>query len=73
MKILLFGHIADTVVDGNFQWVQGSNMGYTNWNDGQPQDTVGQEDCGSIFTGRIILNTQMYLKKILWVLIYKTL
>ena len=43
--------ISDTSIDGNFQWVQGSTMSYTNWNDGMPKDTVGQDDCGSIYTG----------------------
>ncbi|XP_072020401.1 macrophage mannose receptor 1-like [Amphiura filiformis] len=45
--------LSDTSVDGNFQWISGSSMSYTNWNDGMPADTPGQDDCGSIYTGSV--------------------
>ncbi|XP_072021239.1 macrophage mannose receptor 1-like [Amphiura filiformis] len=43
--------MSDSQIDGNFQWVHGAGVGYTNWNDHQPTDMKGQADCGVIYTG----------------------
>ncbi|XP_077993991.1 macrophage mannose receptor 1-like [Glandiceps talaboti] len=43
--------ISDTGDDGVFLWADGvtTSVPYTKWNEGQPQDTVGQPDCGSVY------------------------
>jgi len=37
----------DLQQEGKWQWVDGSPVGYTNWEPGEPNDTGG-EDCGQL-------------------------
>ncbi|XP_033115546.1 C-type mannose receptor 2-like [Anneissia japonica] len=43
--------LSDSKQDGNFQWVQDVDLGYTSWNIDNPTDRPNQVDCGSINTG----------------------
>ncbi|KAJ8023546.1 Alpha-N-acetylgalactosamine-specific lectin [Holothuria leucospilota] len=46
----------DTVHEGNFQWVGHEAVDYTNWRQGEPNDTGGNEDCAALFTQKNIWN-----------------
>lgn len=41
--------INDKASEGNFQWVTGEAVSYTNWNPGEPNNSAGVEDCAEIF------------------------
>ncbi|XP_072020400.1 macrophage mannose receptor 1-like [Amphiura filiformis] len=43
--------ISDVINDGQFAWTTGNAVSYNHWNDGMPQNTQDQYDCGSMFTG----------------------
>lgn len=40
--------VNDRAVEGSFQWSSGEPVLYTNWEPGQPDDGLGQEDAGFI-------------------------
>ena len=38
--------LTDTAIEGQFVWqTAGNNAGYTNWNNGEPNNSGGNEDC----------------------------
>jgi hypothetical protein len=43
-KVNLWLGYNDVASEGNFVWVSGLSSNYTDWFDGQPQDTFGDED-----------------------------
>ena len=36
----------DRANEGSFEWVDGSDVTYTNWIEGQPDDLQSNQDCG---------------------------
>ena len=40
----------DIDVEGHWKWVDGSELGYANWNDGEPNNYRGVEDCVEMYT-----------------------
>jgi len=40
----------DNEPNGNWQWIDGSSSGYSNWDVGQPDDWLQVEDCGQLHT-----------------------
>lgn len=46
---------SDSAVEGTWRWVTGPETGtaltYENWNDGEPNDSGGNEDCGQYLSG----------------------
>lgn len=42
--------LSDTAAEGTFQWVDGSAVSFAPWNDGEPNDSGGNEDCAGVLT-----------------------
>lgn len=42
--------LSDSAIEGTFAWVNGSAVGTSYWNDGEPNDSGGVEDCVGMFT-----------------------
>jgi hypothetical protein len=40
----------DIASEGSFVWLDGEQPGFTKWNDGEPNDAGGAEDCGVLYT-----------------------
>lgn len=40
----------DRRIEGNFEWVEGSPVNYSNWNPGEPNN-LGDEDCTELYVG----------------------
>ena len=47
----VFIGFSDTKIEGTFSWSDGSTSSYNNWEDGEPDDASGLEDC-VILTGK---------------------
>ncbi len=43
--------INDIQTEGTFVWLDGESTGFTRWNEGEPNDSGGAEDCGLLYTG----------------------
>jgi len=43
--------INDIQNEGQFVWLDGEAAPFTDWNDGEPNDSGGAEDCGVLYTG----------------------
>jgi hypothetical protein len=41
----------DLLVEGTFEWADGSDWGYENWADTEPNDVNGDEDCALVLPG----------------------
>ena len=41
----------DIAAEGTWQYATGGNLVYTNWDNGQPDNYKGVEDCGETWTG----------------------
>ncbi|MDZ7848276.1 MAG: HYR domain-containing protein [Owenweeksia sp.] len=40
--------LADTALEGTFEWINGKPVGYTNWAPGEPNDFKSREDWGTL-------------------------
>lgn len=40
----------DLSEEGVFKWLSGKEAVYTNWNEGEPNDSATNEDCGALYT-----------------------
>jgi hypothetical protein len=39
----------DLIVENSFEWVTGAQPAYSNWNDNEPNNTNGREDCAGMY------------------------
>merc|ERR1711998_731875 len=39
----------DEIVEGEWKWIDGSGSVYTNWAEGEPNDSGDNEDCGQMY------------------------
>ena len=44
--------LSDNVKEGTFQWVDGSDFPFSYWNNGEPNNWRGDENCGEIVRGQ---------------------
>ncbi|XP_022098506.1 alpha-N-acetylgalactosamine-specific lectin-like [Acanthaster planci] len=43
--------LTDRQEEGNFVWLDGSGLSYTNWKDGEPNNTNRDESCAGLLSG----------------------
>ena len=45
--------LSDSDSEGNFVWVDGQSPNFSRWNEGEPNDSGANEDCGMLHTGEL--------------------